>query len=87
MRRPSGGLRGERHARAWPCRTTACVDLVSLRTSLPVVKQVAKPDERPPTIVNNYYGPVFNAAVHGAQLAWNNNNAIQQQTNEDGSRT
>ncbi|MEJ8654204.1 right-handed parallel beta-helix repeat-containing protein [Streptomyces sp. MS1.AVA.3] len=63
------------------------VDLVSLRTSLPVVKQVTKPVELPPTIVNNYYGPVFHAAVHGAQLAWNNNNAIQQQTNEDGSST
>ncbi|MFC9236486.1 right-handed parallel beta-helix repeat-containing protein [Streptomyces decoyicus] len=63
------------------------VDLVSLRTSLPVVEQVTKPVELPPTIVNNYYGPVFHAAVHGAQLAWNNNNAIQQQTNEDGSST
>ncbi|MGW7640080.1 right-handed parallel beta-helix repeat-containing protein [Streptomyces decoyicus] len=63
------------------------VDLVSLRTSLSVVKQVTKPVELPPTIVNNYYGPVFHAAVHGAQLAWNNNNAIQQQTNEDGTRT
>ncbi|MFD3423492.1 right-handed parallel beta-helix repeat-containing protein [Streptomyces decoyicus] len=63
------------------------VDLVSLRTPLPVVEQVTKPAELPPTIVNNYYGPVFHAAVHGAQLAWNNNNAIQQQTNEDGSST
>jgi hypothetical protein len=63
------------------------VDLVSLRTSLPVVKQITKPVERPPTIVNNYDGPVFNAEVHGAQLAWNNNNVIQQQTNEDGSST
>ncbi|MGW7591260.1 right-handed parallel beta-helix repeat-containing protein [Streptomyces rubiginosohelvolus] len=63
------------------------VDLVSLRTSLPVVKQIAKPVERPPTIVNNYDGPVFNAEVHGAQLAWNNSNVIQQQTNEDGSST
>ncbi|MFG2207396.1 right-handed parallel beta-helix repeat-containing protein [Streptomyces sp. NPDC048638] len=63
------------------------VDLVSLRTSLPVVKQATEPAELPPTIVNNYYGPVFHAAVHGAQLAWNNNKAIQQQTNEDGSRS
>ncbi|MFE9865479.1 right-handed parallel beta-helix repeat-containing protein [Streptomyces sp. NPDC005506] len=61
------------------------VDLVSLRTSLPVVKQI-EPVERPPTIVNNYGGPVFNAEVHGAQLAWNNN-VTQQQTNEDGSST
>lgn len=63
------------------------VDLVSLRTSLSVVKQVAKPVAPQPTIVNNFYGPVFNAAVHSAQLAWNNNSAIQQQTNEGGSST
>ncbi|WSA00129.1 right-handed parallel beta-helix repeat-containing protein [Streptomyces sp. NBC_00841] len=63
------------------------VDLVSLRTSLPIVKQIVKPVERPPTIVNNYDGPVFNAEVHGAQLAWNNNKVIQQQTDEDGSST
>ncbi|WP_392673906.1 right-handed parallel beta-helix repeat-containing protein [Streptomyces sp. LN785] len=62
------------------------VDLVSLSTSLPVVKQITKPVERPPTIVNNFYGPVFNAAVYGAQLAWNNN-SVQQQTDEDGSGT
>ncbi|WP_200419303.1 right-handed parallel beta-helix repeat-containing protein [Streptomyces sp. Y2F8-2] len=63
------------------------VDLVSLRTSLPVVEQTAKPVEPPPTIVNHYDGPVFNAEVHGAQLAWNNDNVIQQQNNEDGSST
>ncbi|MGW7366667.1 right-handed parallel beta-helix repeat-containing protein [Streptomyces sp. NPDC054841] len=63
------------------------VDLVALRTSLPVVKQIEEPVERPSTIVNNYDGPVFNAEVHGAQLAWNNTNVIQQQTNEDGSST
>lgn len=62
------------------------VDLVSLRTSLSV-KQITKPVERPPTTVNNFNGPVFNAAVHSAQLAWNNNNVIQQQTNEDGCST
>ncbi|MEV0413527.1 right-handed parallel beta-helix repeat-containing protein [Streptomyces sp. NPDC050448] len=63
------------------------VDLVSLRTSLPVVQETAPPVERPPTVVNNFYGPVFNAAVYGAQLSWNNGNVIQQQTNEDGSST
>ncbi|HET6504706.1 MAG TPA: right-handed parallel beta-helix repeat-containing protein [Amycolatopsis sp.] len=62
------------------------VDLVSLRTSLSV-KQITKPVEHPPTTVNNFNGPVFNAAVHGAQLAWNNNHVIQQQTNEGGSST
>jgi len=69
------------------------VDLVSLRTSLLVVPQTAKPVEPAPTIVNNYHGPVinnfngpvFNAAVYSAQLAWNNNSAIQQQTREGGS--
>lgn len=60
------------------------IGLVSLRTSLPITKQIAQPTEKPTTIVNNYEGPVFNAAVHGTQLAWNNINAIQQQTNEDG---
>lgn len=63
------------------------VALVSLRTSLPVVQQSTEPVAPPPTVVNKYDGPVFNAAVHGVQLAWNNNNAIQQQTNEDGSST
>ncbi|MEU6218482.1 right-handed parallel beta-helix repeat-containing protein [Streptomyces sp. NPDC047022] len=63
------------------------VGLVSLRTSLPVIKQIAQPTESPTTIVNNYEGPVFTAPVHGAQLAWNNNNVIQRQNNEDGSST
>ncbi|MEW1753146.1 right-handed parallel beta-helix repeat-containing protein [Streptomyces angustmyceticus] len=63
------------------------VDLVALRTSLPVVRRTTEPPAPPPTIINNYHGPVFHAAVHGAQFAWNNNHADQQQTNEDGSRT
>ncbi|RKN07385.1 right-handed parallel beta-helix repeat-containing protein [Streptomyces radicis] len=62
------------------------VDLVGLRTSLRVVPS-AEPDERPPTIVNHFNGPVFNAAVHSAQLAWNNTSVIQRQTDEDGSAT
>lgn len=62
------------------------VDLASLRTSLPVVRI---PDAVPPptSVVNNFYGPVFNDAVHHAQLAWNNSSVVQQQTNhhdEDG---
>ncbi|WP_328538233.1 right-handed parallel beta-helix repeat-containing protein [Streptomyces sp. NBC_00344] len=61
------------------------VDLGSLRTSLPVVEKITQPIASPPTIVNNYDGPVFNAPVQGIQLAWNNINAIQQQANEDGS--
>ncbi|MBP0461143.1 right-handed parallel beta-helix repeat-containing protein [Streptomyces montanisoli] len=62
------------------------VSLVSLRTSLPITKLVAPPAEGPTTIINNYAGPVFNEAVHGAQLAWNNVNAIQQRTSEDGAK-
>ena len=61
------------------------VALVSLRTSLPVTEQAAQPAGNPTTIVNHYEGPVFNAPVHGAQLMWNNINAIQQQANKDGS--
>ena len=63
------------------------VDLVALRTSLPVVEQIPQSVESSQTIVNHYEGPVFNVPVHGAQLAWNNINVIQQQTNEDGSHT
>lgn len=61
------------------------VELVSLSTSLPVVERTTATPE--PTVVNNFYGPVFNAAVHGAQLAWNNNSVIQQQTDQDGAGT
>lgn len=60
------------------------VDLVSLRTSRPVVERSPEPAPPPTQIVNNYYGPVFNAAVHGVQLAWNNNEVVQQQTDQDG---
>ncbi|AIA02272.1 right-handed parallel beta-helix repeat-containing protein [Streptomyces noursei] len=62
------------------------VELVSLRTVLRVVKREPTPAEPAPTIVNNY-GPVFNAAANGVQLAWHNHEVHQQQTNEDGSRT
>ncbi|MCX5267762.1 right-handed parallel beta-helix repeat-containing protein [Streptomyces sp. NBC_00199] len=54
------------------------VQLVSLRTTLPV-KEITEPAP-PPTIVNNYHGPVFVEAVHSAQLAWGNANVVQQQT-------
>lgn len=56
------------------------LDLVSLSTSLPV-KEIAEPPP-PPTIVNNYHGPVFVEAVHSAQLAWNNTNVVQQQARQ-----
>ncbi|AVV45530.1 right-handed parallel beta-helix repeat-containing protein [Streptomyces sp. ID05-04B] len=56
------------------------VQLVSLRTTLPV-KEITEPAP-PPTIVNNYHGPVFVEAVHSAQLAWGNTNVVQQQTHQ-----
>jgi hypothetical protein len=34
-----------------------------------------------PQNVNNYDGPVFNAAVSGAQFAWNNDTVAQNQQN------
>jgi hypothetical protein len=63
------------------------VDLASLRTSLPVVEQPEEPAGPPQTIINHFEGPVFNAEVHGAQFAWNNDNVVQRQTNEEGSGT
>ncbi|CAO0825012.1 hypothetical protein SMICM17S_13074 [Streptomyces microflavus] len=63
-------------------RHNGLVELVSLRTSLPVVEQDTEPVVPPQTIVNNFNAPVFNAEVHGVQLAWNNNEAVQQQTGE-----
>jgi hypothetical protein len=33
------------------------------------------------TTVNNYHGPVFNADVSGAQIAWNNDTVTQNQQN------
>ncbi|MCX4766213.1 hypothetical protein OG562_35600 [Streptomyces sp. NBC_01275] len=56
------------------------VDLVSLHTSLPVVQESADEPAVPATsIVNHFHGPVFDAAVEGVQLAWNNNGVVQQQ--------
>ncbi|MGW4161680.1 right-handed parallel beta-helix repeat-containing protein [Streptomyces sp. NPDC004788] len=62
------------------------VDLIDLRTSLPVVRQTDEVPEPAPMNVYNYHGPVFNQPVHGSQLAWNNQNVVQQQTPKDGSR-
>ncbi|MFF8604798.1 right-handed parallel beta-helix repeat-containing protein [Streptomyces sp. NPDC015346] len=68
-------------------RDNGLVDLVSLRTSLPVVRQNTKRTELPPTIINIFNGPVFNESVHHVQLAWNNDNVVQQQSEGDGSPT
>ncbi|MFJ8659050.1 right-handed parallel beta-helix repeat-containing protein [Streptomyces sp. NPDC093795] len=58
------------------------VELVSLRTSLPVVQ--IRPAEPAPTIINNYTGPVIHGPVHNSQFTWNNKNVNQHQTTEDG---
>ncbi|MBT2440125.1 right-handed parallel beta-helix repeat-containing protein [Streptomyces sp. ISL-36] len=62
------------------------VDLVSLRTSLTVLKETVRTVEPTPTIIT-YDGPVFHGPVSHAQFAWNNDNVVQQQTEEDGPRT
>ncbi|MFI6418080.1 right-handed parallel beta-helix repeat-containing protein [Streptomyces sp. NPDC050842] len=60
-------------------------DLVSLRTSLPVVRKTVRTVEQTPTVVNNYTGPVITGPVAHSQFSWNNDNVVQQQTEEDGS--
>ncbi|MEU9298358.1 right-handed parallel beta-helix repeat-containing protein [Streptomyces sp. NPDC048266] len=60
------------------------VELVSLRTSLPVVRETVRTVEQTPTVINNYAGPVIHGSVHGSQFAWNNDTAHQNQTTEDG---
>lgn len=63
------------------------VDLVSLRTSLPVVRKTIRTVEQTPTVVNNYNGPVINGPVTHSQFSWNNGDVNQQQTEGDGSRS
>ncbi|MFD3532183.1 right-handed parallel beta-helix repeat-containing protein [Streptomyces sp. NPDC058664] len=60
------------------------VELVSLRTSLPVVRKTVRTVEQAPTIINNYAGPVINGPVDNSQFSWNNDTATQNQTTEDG---
>ncbi|MFE2554687.1 right-handed parallel beta-helix repeat-containing protein [Streptomyces sp. NPDC059352] len=69
-------------------RHNGLVDTDTLRTSLPVVRHPEKPGP-PPRIVqilNNpvFNGPFINGPVHDAQLAWNNDHVVQQQTERDG---
>ncbi|WP_329120832.1 right-handed parallel beta-helix repeat-containing protein [Streptomyces sp. NBC_01353] len=61
------------------------VDLVSLRTSLPVVHKTVRTVEPTPTIINNYNGPVIHGSVTNSQFSWNNDNVVQQQAEGDGS--
>lgn len=64
------------------------VDLVSLHTSRPVVERVPEPASAPVQVVNNHYhGPVFNAAVHGVHLAWNNDRITQEIIQRDASQS
>ncbi|WP_232542687.1 right-handed parallel beta-helix repeat-containing protein [Streptomyces sp. QHH-9511] len=63
------------------------VELVSLRTSLPVVRKTVRTVEQTPTIINNYNGAVVNGTVINSQFSWNSDNVIQQQTTEDGPGT
>jgi hypothetical protein len=57
------------------------IHLSSLRSSLAVIEQAPEPPPVPQTVVNHYHyeGPVFQAAVQGLQLAWNNNTVSQHQ--------
>lgn len=61
------------------------VDLVSLRTSLPVVEEKVHTVEPTPTIINQI-GPVFHGSVTNSQFSWNNDNVVQQQIEGDDSR-
>ncbi|MFD7321183.1 right-handed parallel beta-helix repeat-containing protein [Streptomyces sp. NPDC059875] len=63
------------------------VELVRLRTSLPIVRKTIRTSEQTPTVINNYHGAVVNGTVINSQFSWNNDNAIQRQTTEDGPGT
>ncbi|WP_435970152.1 right-handed parallel beta-helix repeat-containing protein [Streptomyces sp. Qhu_M48] len=53
------------------------VDTVRLRTSLKVVRHAEKPAGPPPQIINIFNGPVFNGPVRDIQVAWGNENVVQ----------
>ncbi|WP_225803575.1 right-handed parallel beta-helix repeat-containing protein [Streptomyces sp. NK15101] len=57
------------------------VELVSLQTSLPVVRKAVRTVDQTPTVVN-HIGPVFHGDVHGSQFAWNNDRVTQHQRTE-----
>ncbi|MFB7372133.1 right-handed parallel beta-helix repeat-containing protein [Streptomyces sp. NPDC056222] len=59
------------------------VELVGLRTSLPVVRGTIRTEEQTPAVVNNH-GPVITGPVINSQFAWSNDNVTQNQTPEDG---
>ncbi|MFE5629180.1 right-handed parallel beta-helix repeat-containing protein [Streptomyces sp. NPDC056543] len=59
------------------------VELVALRTSLPVVHKTVHTVEPTPTVINNYNGPVIYGPVIHSQFSWNNDNVSQQQTGRD----
>jgi nitrous oxidase accessory protein NosD len=56
------------------------IQLIGLRSSLPVTKEAPKPPpDLPSRIINIFNGAVFNATVHGVQLAWDNETVSQHQ--------
>jgi hypothetical protein len=62
-------------------RDNGKIHLTDLRSTLPVVEHTPEPTPPTPRVtINNYNGAVFNAAVDGAQIAWNNNSVTQNQT-------
>ncbi|MDT9690753.1 right-handed parallel beta-helix repeat-containing protein [Streptomyces sp. P9(2023)] len=64
------------------------VDIVGLRSSLPVVRETVRTVDQPQqTIINHYDGTVFIGPVNNSQIAWDNQQVIQRQTNEDGADT
>jgi nitrous oxidase accessory protein NosD len=57
------------------------IQLVALRSSLPVTQQDPEPPpDLPSQILNIFNGAVFNATVDRVQLAWGNETVSQQQT-------
>lgn len=61
-------------------RDNGSVELVALRTSLPIMDKSTPPATPPPSIVQIFNGPVFHGDVHGIQVAWGNHSVVQQQT-------
>ncbi|WP_225095376.1 right-handed parallel beta-helix repeat-containing protein [Streptomyces sp. CoH27] len=63
------------------------VELIALDTPLRVVEQAPEPAASPSPSVVHHHGPVFHAAVHNAQFAWDNTHVSQQQSTQDGAAT
>ncbi|MEU0398942.1 right-handed parallel beta-helix repeat-containing protein [Streptomyces sp. NPDC006197] len=57
------------------------VEIVSLQSSLPVVRETVRTVDQTSTVIN-YIGPVFHRDVHDSQFAWNNDHVTQNQQTE-----